>query len=149
MSLDISLYAAEPQSVTKKGTGVFARKDGQTIELSADEVKERWPDAKVEEQEYTTDEVYSANITHNLTKMADEAGIYYALWRPEEKGYMVAGDIIPALEYGLNELKASPDRFEKLGPDNGWGTYNGLVATVEEYLQACKQYPDAVIEVSR
>ena len=29
-------------------------------------------------------QVFSANITHNLGKMADEAGIYKALWRPDE-----------------------------------------------------------------
>ena len=29
---------------------------------------------------------YSANITHNLGKMAEEAGIYKHLWRPEEIG---------------------------------------------------------------
>lgn len=28
--------------------------------------------------------VFSQNVTHNLGKMADAAGIYYALWRPEE-----------------------------------------------------------------
>ena len=29
------------------------------------------------------DELYSANITHNLTGMADAAGIYMHLWRPQ------------------------------------------------------------------
>ena len=28
--------------------------------------------------------VFTANITHNLTKMADSVGVYKALWRPEE-----------------------------------------------------------------
>lgn len=31
-------------------------------------------------------EGYSANITHNLGAMAEAAGIYLALWRPEEIG---------------------------------------------------------------
>lgn len=31
-----------------------------------------------------TDNLYSANITHNLGKMAGEAGIYYTLWHPGE-----------------------------------------------------------------
>lgn len=30
-----------------------------------------------------TEDVYWANITRNLNKMASEAGIYEALWRPE------------------------------------------------------------------
>ncbi len=32
------------------------------------------------------EEVYISNVTHNLNKMAGEAGIYEALWRPEEIG---------------------------------------------------------------
>ena len=27
-------------------------------------------------------ELFSSNITHNLSKMAEEAGIYTALWHP-------------------------------------------------------------------
>ena len=30
------------------------------------------------------DYVYQANITHNLGKMAEEAGIYKALWRQKK-----------------------------------------------------------------
>ena len=32
---------------------------------------------------------------------------------------------------------------------NGWGMYEHFVPFVEKYLEACKEYPDAVIEVSR
>jgi len=31
---------------------------------------------------YDTESLFSSNITHNLRKMALEAGIYEALWRP-------------------------------------------------------------------
>lgn len=43
-------------------------------------------------------EVFSANITHNLGPMADEANIYHALWRPEDRSYIYGKDIIPVLE---------------------------------------------------
>ena len=39
-------------------------------------------------------EVYSANITHNLNRMAMEAGIYECLWRPDEHGITKAAQII-------------------------------------------------------
>ena len=39
-------------------------------------------------------EVYSANITHNLGLMAEEAGIYQPLWRPEELGIKTAAGLI-------------------------------------------------------
>lgn len=102
-------------------------------------------------QTYTEDneELYSSNITHNLGKMADEAGIYYALWRPEEIGKTKAGDIVELLEAGIADLKARPDYFKQFNSPNGWGMYEHFVPFVEEYLEACKSHPDSIIEVSR
>lgn len=94
--------------------------------------------------------VYDANITHNLGKMAGEAGIYEALWRPEEIGKTKANEIVELLEKGLADLKARPKHFEKFNSPNGWeGTVKDFVPFVEKYLEACKEYPDAFIEVSR
>jgi len=93
--------------------------------------------------------IYSANITHNLGLMADEAGIYEALWRPEETGKTKAGEIVPLLEAGLNELKTRPEHFKKFNSPNGWGTYEHFVPFVEDYLNACRDHPDAIIDVSR
>lgn len=116
-----------------------------------------------------TEQVYWANITHNLNTMAAEAGIYEALWRPhrlkegynisendhqaewkfEEENTTLAKDIIPLLEKGLSDLKTRPEYFEKFNSPNGWGMYEHFVPFVEKYLEACKEYPDAIIEVSR
>ena len=100
---------------------------------------------------YTEDDeqVYWANITHNLGKMAGEACIYEALWRPEEIGKTKASEIVELLEKGLADLKARPEHFETFNSPNGWGMYEHFVPFVEKYLEACKEYPDAVIEVSR
>lgn len=93
--------------------------------------------------------VYDANITHNLGKMADKAGIYYALWRPEEIEKSKAKDIIELLEKGLSDLKSRPEYFEKFNSPNGWGIYEHFVPFVEKYLEACKEYPETDIYVSR
>ncbi len=95
-------------------------------------------------------EVASFNITHNLGAMAREAGIYGALWRPEEHPeYQTAGDIVPVLEAGLAAMKADPERFKAFNAPNGWGMYHHFVPWVEEVLAACKKNPDARLEASR
>ena len=94
-------------------------------------------------------EVYSDNITHNLNKMAQEAGLYDALWRPDENGLTHAYQLIPILEKGLAELRAHPEVYEQFNPANGWGDYVGLICFVRDYLKACRANPDAEIEVSR
>lgn len=101
------------------------------------------------EEDGNTITVFSANITHNLGRMADAAGIYQALWRPEEEGYKQAKDIIPIVEKGLEQMKREPDLFRRLDAANGWGTYEQFVLWVEKYLAACKQYPSANIAVWR
>lgn len=94
-------------------------------------------------------EVYERNITHNLGRMAEAAGLYKALWRPDENGLTHAGQLIPILREGLANLEADPAHYRTFNPENGWGNYEGLVKFVREYLAACEANPDAEIEVSR
>ena len=99
--------------------------------------------------EHCGSSVYDRNITHNLNKMADEAGIYEAVWRPEEIGATKARDIIERLRGGLASLKGDPARFVPFNAPNGWGLYEHLLNFVEEYLASCEENPDATISVSR
>lgn len=94
-------------------------------------------------------EVYSANITHNLGRMAVEAGIYEALWRPDEIGITKAAQLVEPLERGLALLKSDPPRFEAFNAPNGWGLYKHFVPFVEQYLEACRANPDADVSASR
>lgn len=94
-------------------------------------------------------EVFSANITHNLNKMAEAAGIYKHLWRPEEIGITKAHELIEPLQKGLELLKSDQARFEKFNSPNSWGTYECFIPWVENYLNACIENPDAEIGVWR
>ena len=93
--------------------------------------------------------LYSANITHNLNKMAGAASIYEALWRPDEHGLLVAKQLIAPLRRGLDWLKANRVEAEKHNAANGWGLYEHFVPFVERYLKACENYPNALVRVSR
>ena len=94
-------------------------------------------------------EVYWSNITHNLGRMANEAGIYQALWRPEEIGITKASQLVGPLSEGLLKLVGEPGRFEALNASNGWGKWENFVPFVAKYLEACKNNPDAAVRVSR
>lgn len=93
--------------------------------------------------------VYSANITHNLGRMAEAANIYTWLWRPEEVDATKAGQLIEPLEKGLELLKSNPVGFNRFDSPNGWGEYENFVPFVEKYLNACRENPDANVRVSR
>ena len=92
---------------------------------------------------------FDGNITHNLCRMAEAAGIYKALWRPEECGIEKASQLIEPLRNGLAFLTSHPHVCKKHSPENGWGTYEGWVNFVRSYLDACEQHPDATVEALR
>lgn len=93
--------------------------------------------------------LFHGNITHNLNKMAGEAGIYKELWRPDELGITTARQLIQPFTFGLFRLRDNPSQFEPFNPKNGWGDYGILVRFVQKYLQACREHPDATLRVSR
>lgn len=91
-------------------------------------------------------EVFTRNITHNLTTMAEEAGLYTVLWH---SGGKTATDIIPALKDGLDDLKTRPDFYRQFNAPNGWGKYENFVDFVAGVLAACEENPAATIMVCR
>lgn len=96
-------------------------------------------------------EVFEYNITHNLVPMAREAGLYHVMWHPEMiwiEEPIYAYYLIDGLAEGLKRLKADPDRFIKLNPSNGWGSFQNFVVGVECYLAACKATPNALVNTS-
>ena len=113
---------------------------------------------------YDTESLFSSNITHNLRKMALEAGIYEALWRPhillewyteekedefEKQSRIKASFIIPYLEKWLKDMKKRWKFYDKFNSPNWWGTYENFIPWIEKYLEACKKYPDSIINISR
>ena len=154
MSLDVYLeLRGHIQQVPDPEPRIFMREDGQTKQISRAEWDARNPGrepvtvpAAVYEHDTT---VYRANITHNLNVMADAAGLYIFLWRPDEHHIQTAQQLIAPLREGLARLQATPGLYKIFNPDNGWGTYEGLVSFVREYLAACEHYPAATVRVSR
>lgn len=150
MSLSFDLYIKEEYDAT----GVFYQRwgDGEPIEITYEEWNKAFPSEyepvgrcrKVKEKY-----MFAFNITHNLGTMADACGIYTALWRPDENGYTYAKDIIKILEDGFQELQSNPEKYRPFSAKNGWGTYEQFLPQVKAVLDACKEYPDAIIRVSR
>jgi len=148
MSLDVSLTVNYVECKTDDPT-IFIREGGRVVQISREEWNKRFPEREPVMVRTDPHEVFSANITHNLNKMAAEAGIYKHLWRPEEIGITKARELIEPLRAGLELLRNNPRRFKKFNPPNRWGNYDGLVEFVSEYLAACERWPDADVSVSR
>lgn len=145
MSLDVYLEGAAP---SKDGSGIFLRRNGMVVEISREEWDRTFP-GQEPVVAASGSECFHANITHNLGKMANAAGIYNALWRPDENGIECAWQLVAPLTAGLNRLRSNPEQFKAFNPPNGWGDYDSLVSFVETYLDACKSNPIATVRVWR
>jgi len=99
--------------------------------------------------------VYTANITHNLGRMAAEVKLtngrtlYEVLWRPGEHDMKFAKDIAELLDEGWNILLSDPVKFKQFTPENHWGSYERLCDFVYKYRNACWDQPDAELSISR
>lgn len=93
--------------------------------------------------------VFEANYTHNTNAMAEAAGIYKAVWRPEEVGITTAKQLIAPLRNGIAKMEDTPDKFIAMNPSNGWGSYETFLPWLKAYLAACEENPDASVRACR
>ena len=102
-------------------------------------------------------EVFSKNITHNLTKMADlipvgnNTTLYDIMWDLEDKfpKRTKAKQIAIPLAKALIYINTHEKELSEYNPENGCGSYYSLQAFVEQYLIACCTYPNAGIKICR
>ena len=145
MSLDV--YLKYPgKSFVNTGSGIFIRRDGQTIQISREEWDTMHPDREpIIYKPPTIDYVFHYNITGNLAPMAAAAKLYEPLWKPDELNLLHAEKLIPFLENGVYKLSNDVWYWKQYNPANGWGNYERLLDFVKCYLEACKEYWNAKI----
>lgn len=93
--------------------------------------------------------VFDANITHNLGTMADKAGIYKALWHPEDVGIKKALELAHILAPAIADMDARPEYYKTFDAKNGWGTYKDFAPWLKKLYHACIMHPNAEIKVDR
>lgn len=88
-------------------------------------------------------EVYEGGNTFNVFPMFGACGAAAPREWP-----LACTDAIPVLEDAIAKFKANRPALEALNPVNGWGSYEGTVAWMEEILAACRKAPLAKLEVT-
>ncbi|MDR2918804.1 MAG: hypothetical protein LBV72_05515 [Tannerella sp.] len=139
MSLDIHLFK----------DNIDFRKIRKDIDILYEKRRNIQDELEQLEDEYSDAELSAFNITHNLGKMAQEVGLYDVLWNSEEIGITIASQMILPLEEGINELEKNPNKYKAFDAPNGWGRYEDFLEFCKSILQKCREYPEAIIEVSK
>ena len=91
-------------------------------------------------------EIYECNITYNLAPM------YYKCI-DKEKGLkkldnMSCKEALPIINNAITDLLNNADEYRKLNPENGWGSYEGLLSKLQEIRNCCENNSDGIINVS-
>jgi len=87
----------------------------------------------------------SWNYTFNISPMLyhENVGIKIKEWHDR-----LARSIVPELEKGINALMENPERYEAMNPENGWGSYRGLLDRfLWPMLKAFKEHPKAIVQI--
>ena len=95
------------------------------------------------------DELFHANITHNLSEMAGELGIYPALWCPEAVNVTCAADLIVPLTAAIEKMQADPEHWQSYDSPNGWGLAVNFLPWLVRYRAACLEHPKSVVTANR
>lgn len=152
MSLDVYLWTDKIGGGLSRREKVMVREDGRILAITREEWHRRYPD-RGEPMTVPPDDgpapFFTANITHNLAHLAREAGIYEIVWRSPENGITRAEHLLGPLSAGLARLKADEGYFRALSIPNGWGSFDAFITFLEEYLAACRDAPEARVDVWR
>jgi hypothetical protein len=88
-------------------------------------------------------EIFDRNITYNLSKMYYKCipGGFRAL------DGMSCKEALPILQKAIEDLIVNQEEYEKLNPENGWGTYYDLLKAIKAMRNCCEDNPDGIIDV--
>lgn len=81
------------------------------------------------------------NYTHNCNRMANE------VIAPQEVSWwklldgMDGPDGAALLSRIVDGLRADPEHFRAMNPENGWGNYDSFVALLDEMRRAVPEWP--------
>ena len=62
-------------------------------------------------------------------------------WDYEQGMWYPVADVIPHIERGIHELSLNRDKYRKYEPSNGWGTIDGALKCLRNWLdEFCDEY---------
>ena len=110
---------------------------------------------------FTITNHHSANYTSNVCEMYTEAfetirpsveHLFSKSWNTinDFKDAFNSGErdiILPVLQCMINELKANPQKYEPMNPDNGWGNYKGAIKFLEDAYESLKKNNNAIMRI--
>ena len=94
------------------------------------------------------EEVLNLSITHNLSTIAKEVGIYQFLWLSSEFGIETAEQLRKPLVYAVQLLSHTKD-YRRFEPANGYGTVEDLVRFLNDLYSVCIKHPQATVRTDR
>lgn len=91
-----------------------------------------------------TEDVFERNHTSNTARMWRAAGCDLA-----EYDGKPASELGPAIARAIAAIVTEPAKYQPMEPSNGWGTLRSTLHFLMAIWEACADWPDATVRVSR
>jgi hypothetical protein len=88
-------------------------------------------------------EVWSENYTSNCSPMWRKAGANL-----REMDGMPARDAAPVLAAAVDAMRADPESYRAMNPENGWGDYATAMQFLASIHAVCVEHPLTTLQVS-
>lgn len=83
----------------------------------------------------------STNYTYNVSGMLSDVGIDWY----RQMNRMPVTDALPILEAAIAKLEADPEKYRAMNPENGWGSYDGLLRWLGVIKDQMHAHPDGMV----
>lgn len=91
-------------------------------------------------------EIYETDITYNLAKMYYKA-IDEKLGLKKLKG-LACKEVLPIINNAIKDMIDKKEEYKKMNPENGWGSYDGLLKVFKKIREVCEENPDGIFHIS-
>lgn len=91
--------------------------------------------------------LYETKIAYSFKTVCRKVsdGFYTAIWGPNVNRQRIAGGLIRTLHVGVVQLRRERKDMYRYMIPGSFNSYNLLIKTIENYIEACKTYPKAKI----
>jgi hypothetical protein len=89
-----------------------------------------------------TDEPNGLSVPEQVVFKKEGSKYYFDQWKNK-----TAQECEQSVQDAIERMEADPEKYKQYNPPNGWGTYEGALTILRDFLKTCREYPHAKVRI--